>query len=225
MFINKLYDYQPLERDTKETGERVYVTPSGNLPSVTTVLSGTANKSELEAWRKAVGDKKADQIRDEATALGSLMHEHLENHLQGIARPKGNNLVRIMAHNMADSIINRGLVDVDEIWGIEAPLYYPELYAGTADLIGVFKGAPALMDFKTTKKMKTVDMIEDYGLQLAAYSEAHNILHGTQIEVGVIFMVSRDLKYNTFVFEPKDMEVYRDKWWTRLDQFYHGPKS
>lgn len=220
MNITKPYDYLPLDRETKPTGERMYVTPSGALPSVTTILSATAYKPELEAWRKAVGEKKAEQIRDEATGLGTLMHEHLENHMLGLERPRGSNLVRQMAKNMADQIINRGLVNVDEVWGIEAPLYYPNQYAGTADLIGVYQGSPALMDFKTTNKMKTRDMIDDYFCQLAAYSDAHNTLFNTDIKVGVIFMVSRDCKFQDFIVEGDDFIKAMDSWKRRVDQYY-----
>lgn len=220
MKINKLYEYHTLERDTKDTGERVYLTPSGALPSVTTILSATADKSGLDAWRAAVGDKKADQIRDEATGLGTLMHEHLENHMLGVERPRGTNLVRQMARNMADQIIHRGLVNVDEVWGIEAPLYMPLSYAGTADLIGVHEGMPAIMDFKTANKMKSKDMIEDYFCQLCAYAQAHNTLFETKIETGVIFMVARDLKFQTFVVTGDEFQEYMSKWNKRVAQFY-----
>lgn len=219
MKIN-LFEYAPLDRVTASDGTRFYGTPSGNLVSVTTILSATADKSGLEAWRAAVGDKKADQIRDEATGLGTLMHEHLENHMLGVERPRGSNLVRQMARNMADQIINRGLINVDEIWGIEAPLYMPLRYAGTADLIGVYNGSPAIMDFKTANKMKTADMIEDYFCQLCAYADAHNTVHGTTIDTGVIFMVSRDLKFQDFVITREDFQHYLTKWKKRVVDFY-----
>jgi hypothetical protein len=220
MKINNLFQYAPLERDTKATGERVYLTPTGALPSVTTILSATADKSGLDAWRAAVGDKKADQIRDEATGLGTLMHEHLENHMLGVDRPRGSNLVRQMAKNMADQVINRGLVNVDEIWGIEAPLYMPMQYAGTADLIATYHGSPAVCDFKTTNKMKTVDMIQDYFCQCAAYAQAHNTLFNTEIRTIVIFMVSRDLKFNDFVIQGEEFDHYLEQWKLRVKMFY-----
>lgn len=220
MKINNQFLYESLDRETKDTGERVYLTPTGALPSVTTILSATADKSGLDAWRAYVGDKKADQIRDEATGLGTLMHEHLENHMLGVDRPRGTNLVRQMAKNMADQVINRGLVHVDEIWGIEAPLYMPLSYAGTADLIAVYHGQPAICDFKTTNKMKSADMIEDYFCQLVAYADAHNTLYDTKINTGVIFMVSRDLKFQDFVITGDDYEKYLGKWKQRVKQFY-----
>ena len=221
MKFNKLYDYQPLDRVTDPNGSRYYLDPEGyRLSSVTTILSATADKSGLESWRNFVGEKKANQIRDEATGLGTLMHEHLENHMLGVERPKGSNLVRQMAKRMADTVIDQGLVNVDEIWGIESPLYFPELFAGTADLIGVHQGRPCIMDFKTTNKMKTEDMIGDYFCQLAAYAMAHNQLFDTQINTGVIFMVSRDLKFHQFVITGGDFDRAMDTWAKRVDDFY-----
>lgn len=214
------FNYQPMERAQTITGERQYVTPSGKLPSVTTILSKTANNEGLEAWKKAVGEKKADQIRDEAASLGTLLHENLECHIQSIDRPKGNNTIRQMARNMANVIIDHGLINVDEVWGYEIPLYFPDQYAGTADLIGTYKGMPAIMDYKTTRKIKTKDMIVDYGCQLVAYADAHNAIYGTKIDCGVIFMVSRDLQFVTHIFEGKEFDMMRELWWHRVEKYY-----
>lgn len=218
--LNRQFEYHKLERVTHEDGNRFYVCPEGHqLSSVTTILSATADNAGLMEWRAWVGDKKADQIRDEATGLGSLMHTHLENYIQQIDRPGGTNLVRQMARNMADVIINRGLVNVSEVWAMEEMLYYPKLYAGTADLIGMHKGEPAIMDYKTTNKMKTKDKIPDYFCQGAAYALAHNELFGTDIKKIVIFMVSRDLKFEEFVIESDEFPKWADEWLRRLDTF------
>lgn len=221
--INKQFEYAKLERVTLDDGSRFYVDPQGNnLSSVTTILSATEDKTGLMEWRKWVGDKKADQIRDEATGLGSLMHTHLENHIQGIPRPGGSNLVRKMAENMADTVINRGLVNVDEVWGMEEILYFPGLYAGTADLIGVHKGEPAIMDYKTTNKMKARDAIANYYCQGAAYCLAHNELYGTNIRRIVIFMVSRDLQFEEYVVDGDEFDHYADMWSKRVQDFLNG---
>lgn len=217
---NKLYDYPELERVTSDDGDRYYVCPEGNkLSSVTTILSATADKTGLMEWRAWVGDKEADRIRDEATGLGTLMHTHLENWMTGDERPGGNNLVRQMARNMADTIINRGLVNVSEVWAMEEILYYPGLYAGTADLIGVHKGQPCIMDYKTTRKMKTREQIVDYSHQLSAYAMAHNEIYGTEINKGVIFMVGRNLEYEEFVFEGDEFQQAQVEFAKRVELF------
>lgn len=218
--VTDKFNYIDLERVTLDSGKRYYVSPEGHhLSSVTTILSATKDASELEAWAKRVGEKEAERIRLEATGLGSLMHTHLESHVMGIERPRGNNMVRVMARNMANTVIERGLINVDEVWGLEKILYYPGLWAGTADLIGVHKGEPAIMDYKTARKMRKRDQIGDYALQAAAYAISHNELYGTDIRKGVIFMVSRDLEFEEFVFEGEEFEQAKRDWLDRVEQF------
>jgi hypothetical protein len=218
VFINKLYSYPSLDRTTSEDGTRFYLDPSTQqpLPSVTTILSHTADKTFLVEWQKRVGLKKADEIRDEAARLGTLLHTHMECYIQDIPRPGGNNLVRQMATRMGDTIIREGLSKVDEVWGYEVPLYFPDLYAGTTDLVGVYNGKPAIMDYKNTKKMKRKDMITDYFCQCSAYALAHNLHYDTDIQQIVIFMVARDLEYQTFVVEGDEFRHYSNIWQQRI---------
>jgi len=218
---NKQFDYPSLERVTRPDGVRHYICDQG-IPhaSVTTILGATEDKTGLLEWRAWVGDKKADQIRDDACALGTLMHTHLESWMEGIDRPRGSNLVRQMATNMADVIIERGLVNVSEVWAMEEMLYFPGLYAGTADLIGIHNGEPAIMDYKTTNKMKSKDKIQNYACQLGAYALAHNELFNTNIKRGVIFMVARDLSFQEYVFEGPEFEKAIDEWMNRLEIFF-----
>jgi len=222
MLLKRLYPYREIERVTLDDGTRYYVCPDtgAHLTSVTTILSATEDKTKLLEWEARVGAKKAQDARDEATGLGSLMHEHLEKHIMGIDRPRGNNLVRQMAQRMADTIIARGLCDVDEVWGVEVALHFPELYAGTTDLVGVYKGKPAIMDFKTAKKIKKKADIPNYFCQLAAYALAHNLLFDTNIQTGVIFMVSRDCEFVQYVIEGVEFDDYCGQWHDRVVSFH-----
>jgi len=222
--IEPRYQYRKTER-AEVNGSRHYVAPGGyRVPSVTTILSQSKDMAHLLEWRKRIGDAAADQITRESTSLGTMMHTHLENYIKREERPSGTNLGRVMARNMADVIIKNGLSKVDEVWGIEVPLLYSNLWAGTTDLAGVWDGVPAIMDFKTTIRPKTLERVEDYFLQLTAYILAHNLCYGTNIKHGVIFMVSRDLQYQQFVLEPKDTERYETQWLERLGKYYdkHG---
>lgn len=215
------FEYHKLEQITYENGTRKYITPEGDhVPSVTTILSATGDKSGLRAWAEWVGEKEADKQRKEAASLGTLLHTHLESHIDGLERPKGSNLIRKMAKDMADVLIERGLSRVSEIWGIEKAQYFPELYAGTADLIGLFEGAPAIMDYKTSKKIKKEEYILDYKCQLAAYSLAHNEVYNTNIKTAAIFMIARDLSYKTFVIEGLAFQKACDAWLFRLDEWF-----
>lgn len=228
MKMNPRFEYPKLERTTAESGTRFYLDPTNNepLPSVTTILSHTADKAFLVEWVKRVGEKKAEEIRNEAAALGTLMHTHMECYVQGIDRPRGSNLIRAMAERMSNKIIEQGMPNVDEVWGYEIPLYFPGLYAGTTDLLGVHNGDPAIMDYKNTKKMKKKEMITDYFCQGAAYALAHNAVHGTDIAKIVIFMVDRELNYQEFVVEGDEFIHYAEMWIQRLQEYQRtGPTA
>ena len=148
------------------------------------------------------------------------MHAHLEAYVLGEQRPGGTNYGRVMAQKMADTIIAEGLIDVDEVWGVEAHLHYENLWAGTTDLVGVFQGKPAIMDFKTTIKPQKREWVEDYRLQLAAYAMAHNLLHGTDIQTTVVFMVSRDCEFQRFVWSGHEFEESTVLWSKRVADYY-----
>lgn len=218
--ITEKHIYEDLDRITLENGTRFYATPGGGkVSSVTTILSATSDNKGLVEWRNRIGNKAADEIMTEACNLGSLMHEHLESYVQNLERPKGNNFLRVLSKKMADKIIENGLPNVDEIWGMEKMLYFPDAYAGTTDLVGLHNGEPAIMDYKSARKMKERSKIEDYFCQACAYALAHNHLHGTNIKKGVIFMVDRDLNYKEFILEGEEFEYFTSMWINRLEAF------
>jgi genome maintenance exonuclease 1 len=219
MLLNQKYQYKKLER-VEVNGKRLYDTPSGKLSSVTTILDSTKDKTFLIEWRKRVGDAEATRISTESAGLGTLMHTHLEKYVLGEDRPKGNNTVQVMARTMADTMINEAFCDIDEVWGIEASLYYPGLYAGTTDMVGVHKGTPAIIDHKSTKSPKKREWIEDYFLQCCAYALAHNIVHETEIKKAVINIIDRNAKLQSFIIEGDEFDHYSQLWVQRVDQFY-----
>lgn len=215
--LNKLYDYHKLERVTLPE-ERYYVSPDGErLSSVTTILSKTSDDSFLIEWKKRIGEEEAARQVKYASSLGTIFHEHLENEAQGIERPSGSSIIYNQAKRMSDQIINRGFPFIDEVWGMEEILYYPHLYAGTSDLICVYKGEPSILDYKTTKTMKDDKKIKNYKMQLCAYAMAHNFLYGTNIKQGVILMCSRNYEFQEFII---DTEEYMDEWLRTLELFY-----
>jgi len=212
------YPYNELSRTSPE-GKRHYTTPDGRtVPSVTTILSQTKDMTHLNAWKKRVGEQEAQRIATESANIGTVMHRSLERHVKGEARVPGSNLIQQQAHGMADVIIENGLKDVSEVWGSEINLYYPELYAGTTDLVGVYKGEPAILDFKQARKLKKAEWVEDYYLQLAAYINAHNKLFDTQIRHGRIFICTQNKQFQTF--EIDDFDKWSDRWFRRLEQYY-----
>ena len=126
--------------------------------------------------------------------------------------------IGVQAEKMAQKIIDEAFADITEIWGSEVHLYNPGKYAGTADMIGVYKGRPAIMDFKQARKLKKKEWVEDYYLQLVAYAEAHNKQYDTQIKNGRIFICTQANEYQTFEIDNYDYWV--GKWYAKLEQYY-----
>jgi len=222
--ITQKFNYEPLYRETID-GKRKYATPDGEkLPSVTTILDATKPeeaKKALQEWKKRVGVQKAQEITTEAAGRGTRMHKWLEDYIKtGVIGEPGSNPYSIQSHKMATSIIYQGLSKCNEYWGTEVPLYFPKVYAGTTDLVGVHDGSPAIMDHKQSNKLKKREWIEDYFLQLAAYANAHNEVHGTNIRKGVIFMCTADNIYQEFIVEGNEFDTWTDKWFKRVEQYY-----
>jgi len=229
------FDYKQLTRKQVD-GRRLYATPDGDrVPSVTTILDKTKPAEAREAlaqWKKRVGHAKAQQITTEAANRGTRMHTYLENYvLSGEIKDKGSNPYGWASHDMAQEVIKHGLVHADEFWGTEVPLYFPHVYAGTTDCVGVHKGAPAILDFKQSNKPKKTEWITDYFLQLAAYAEAHNEVYGTTINKGVILMCVRPTEiepgvyskapeYMEWIIEGDEYEHWRKEWWKRVEEYY-----
>lgn len=223
MLVSK-YNYQPISRETID-GVRKYATPDGlKLPSVTTILSATQpeeKKKALDNWRRSVGVKRAQEITTEAAGRGTRMHKYLEDYvLTGVLNPPGSNPYSIQSNAMAKTIMEKGLSRCTEFWGTEVPLYFPSIYAGTTDLAGVHDGEDAILDYKQTNKPKKREWIDDYFIQLAAYSQAHDEVHGTKIRKGVVLMCSAANEYQEFILEGEDFEKYRDLWWRRVEAYY-----
>jgi len=174
----------------------------------------------LQAWIDWVGVEKANKIRDEAGARGSLMHQRLEWHVKGIEKRVGGNLIHQQANNMANVIIENGLKHMTEFWGSEISLWYPGLYAGTTDLVGVWRGKPAIIDFKQANKAKTAEVVLGYKTQLTAYAMAHNEVYGTDIQTGVILISTKDLQYQEFVVEGDEFQTFTNKWLDRVESYY-----
>jgi genome maintenance exonuclease 1 len=222
--ITERYDYGSLKRKSVD-GRRMYSTPDGlAVPSVTTILDKTKPeqaKKALREWKKRVGETKAAEITKEAAGRGTRMHAWLEQYVKEdrIDEP-GSNPYSQQSHKMANIIVEQGLDKMEECWGTEVPLYFPQVYAGTTDCLGVYNGKPAIIDFKQTNKPKKTEWIGDYFMQLCAYAAAHNEVHGTDIQQGVILMCSKDYQYQTWTIEGKDFEEYSRQWWTRVGEYY-----
>ena len=233
--ITERYQYAPLSRESQD-GQRLYATPDGSkLPSVTTILDRTKPQEAREAlanWKRRVGTERAQQITTEAAGRGTRMHTYLEHYVKtGSMKERGNNPFSWASYAMAETVIEQGLRNVQEFWGVEIPLYFPRLYAGTTDGCGIHLGSEAILDYKQTNRPKREEWITDYKLQLVAYALAHNEVYGTRIRKGVILMcVKPELddqhniiappQYQEFHLAPEDFEYWEQQWWKRLELYY-----
>ncbi len=218
---NNCYKYPKTQREKIE-GKRHYVFDKEKLPSVTTILDITqpAEKREsLAAWRAREGEERAARIVASSAARGTAMHKILEMYILEQGYLDETNVGK-QAHNMAVQVIQNGLSNVTEYYGTECTLYYPGLYAGQTDLVGIHKGQDAIIDFKQTNKPKRKEWIGDYCLQLAAYAMAHNMLFNTKITKGVIMMCSKDNYYQEFVIEGLEFQKHMHNFLRRVDEYY-----
>ena len=218
---NNCYKYPKTQREKIE-GKRHYVFDKEKLPSVTTILDITqpAEKREsLAAWRAREGEERAARIMSESATRGTAMHKILEKYVLEEGYLDETNVGK-QAHNMAIQVIQNGLSNVTEYYGTECTLYYPGLYAGQTDLVGIHKGQDAIIDFKQTNKPKRKEWIGDYCLQLAAYAMAHNMLFNTKITKGVIMMCSKDNYYQEFVIEGLEFQKHMHNFLRRVDEYY-----
>ena len=222
MITNK-YVYPELKRLYKEVGRFYQDSNENSVPSVTTVLSNTSDKSDsIEQWRKKVGETEANRITKQSTDIGSMVHEALENYLNEKKWDNfTNNQEGIIASKITEKFINSGLSSLTEVWGLEVGLILDGLYAGTADCTGKINDIPSIIDFKTARKMKKREWIEDDFLQGCAYANAHNVMFGTEINQVVILMVDRDLLFQEFIVKPAEFNVLTKIWKKRLLEFHN----
>ena len=221
MPVKKKYEYPILERVDMEIGRHYLDSNNKPVPSVTTVLSGTSkSKDGLIQWRNRVGEEEAERIIKQSTDIGTAVHEAIENYLNGKSWDNFEETHdQLLAQKISAKFIKDGLKGITDIWGLEVGLLLDNLYAGTADCVGEFEGTPTLIDFKTAKKIKKREWIEDYFLQGCAYANAHNVMFGTKIEQIVILMVDRNAIFQEFIVRPTEFNFLTRKWKNRLIEF------
>ena len=218
---NNKFTYPKSSRST-EDGFRKYLFGEEKLPSVTSIISATKSeedKASLNLWKARVGNAEANRIKNEASSRGTSMHSYIEDFLRKRINEsffESNEQYK----NMAKEIINKGIKGkLEEIYGMETTLYYPEKYAGTADLVGIYQGQETIIDFKQANKPKKVDYIQDYFLQLGAYTLAHNVVYKTNITLGVILLSTVDNLFQDFKIEGAELLMYQNLFLGRVKKF------
>jgi hypothetical protein len=219
---NNKFSY-PKSMRSMVSGSRMYAVNQEKLPSVTSILQATQNeekKVSLAKWKARVGTIEANRIKNDASSRGTSMHSFLEKYLLGQL-----NLELMEEDNkskkMADEIIEKGIKNkLSEIWGTEATLYYPGKYAGTCDAVGVYEGQETIIDFKQSNKPKKEEWIEEYYLQLGAYSLAHNAVYNSRITQGIVLLCTVDNLFQEFRIQDEKLEEHQNKFLEKVEQFY-----
>lgn len=216
---NTKYCYTPGQR-FEVHGSREYDFGNKRLPSVTTILSRTKDQAFLEKWKARVGEAKAEEIKNHSSKRGTSMHKFLENHISDVGYDDLSSIGH-EARPMAQKIIDQGLINISEYYGSEVTLFYPDLYAGSTDLVCLHDNVEAIVDFKQANRPKREEWIEDYYMQIAAYAMAHNVMFpkNSKIEKGVIMVCTPDLYYQEFVVEGSKLQKYYWQFLDRLSQY------
>ena len=173
----------------------------------------------MKEWKAKVGEKKAEEIKNLSSNRGTAMHKFLEKYVLGEGYDDLTELGKV-AKKMASKVIDIGLTPVNEYYGSEVTLYYPGLYAGSTDLICSHNNKETVVDFKQSNRPKQREWVGDYFLQIAAYAMAHDYVHNSKIEQGVIMMCTPDLYYQEFVVEGAELRRYKHEFLKRLDMYY-----
>ena len=215
---NSKYTYVDASR-IEDQGTRLYDVNGSRLPSVTTILGATKDQQFLKEWKAKVGEAEADRIKNLSSRRGTSMHKFLEHYVQGTGY---DDLTEIgqKAKAMAEKVIDVGLTPVEEIYGSEVTLYYPGLYAGSTDLVCVHNGKDSIVDFKQSNRPKREEWIDDYKMQIAAYAMAHDYVHNSKIEQGIIMVCTPDLYYQEFLVNGAELRQWKHKFLKRLDMYY-----
>jgi len=164
MFTHISHDIAKLKRVDSPAG-RVYQTPEGkSYPSVTAV-TGLHGKQAILEWRKRVGEEEANRISARAANRGTRIHTLCEDYLS-------NKTPEVSMFDLeAYTSIRKELDNIDNIHCLETKLYSDYLQvAGTVDCIAEYKGKMSVIDFKTSKRVKSREDIHNYFMQTAAYA-------------------------------------------------------
>ena len=206
-------------------GSRMYAVNQEKLPSVTSILQATQSeekKASLANWKARVGAAEANKIKNDASSRGTSMHTFLEKYLLGQLNLELLEDEDNKSKKMADEIIEQGIKGkLSEIWGTESCLAYPGKYAGTCDAVGVYEGQETIIDFKQSNKPKKEEWIEDYYLQLGAYSLAHNVVYNSRITQGIVLLCTVDNLFQDFRIQSAKLEEYQNKFLEKVEQYYH----
>ena len=226
--INNKFTYPKSMRSIYK-GSRHYDVGKDKYPSVTNILAETKSQEDKDAlnkWKKDIGFKEAAIISKQSSERGTTLHQYLESIL--LNKMNGELLEEInLPKKMAETIVDNGINNqINEVYGCEAVLYYDGnfKFAGTADaVVNSSDNEIKILDFKQSNKPKKREysVINEYGLQLALYSIAHDNMFGTNIKSTEILMCTPNLIFQKFEFKDQEFEKLKKEAMNRVEQYYN----
>ena len=226
--INNKFAYPKSMRSIYK-GSRHYDVGGDKYPSVTNILAETKSQEDKDAlnrWKKDIGFKEAAIISKQSSERGTTLHQYLESIL--LNKMNGELLEEVnLPKKMAETIVDNGINNqISEVYGCEAVLYYDGnlKFAGTADAVVNSSGNEIkILDFKQSNKPKKREysVINEYGLQLALYSIAHDNMFGTNIKSTEILMCTPNLIFQKFEFKDQEFEKLKKEAMNRVEQYYN----
>jgi genome maintenance exonuclease 1 len=212
------HNFVPFVELTTETidGQRHYVLPDGvtKLKSVTTIISEKSDKTALYEWRKRVGDEEANRISTQAARRGTSIHKIAERYILNEENIYKDEMpINVEMFKTIKNTLDRY---VDNILGVELPLYSKALKcAGRTDLVAEYDGKLSIIDFKTSRKPKKEEWIENYFIQSTVYSMMFEWTYKFSVpQIAIIIAVDDEKTPQTFVMErsryvERVLEVFR----------------
>lgn len=202
---------------TRNEDKRGYQTPIGVLPGVTTILGATSSpeaKARLKAWLERPG---AEQESARACRRGSWVHEQLESHLQGLP---------VQRHLAFGAYLRSMMPWVDanvvEPLAIEKPIWHPSGFSGTFDLLAYCSEWPevTLIDWKTSKRPRSGDLVDNYLDQLAAYRLGLDHTYHVRPQRGVL-VIGRPAatRPDVWVIDNAELDRREAKFLRRVEQY------
>jgi genome maintenance exonuclease 1 len=210
------FEYKKLQKIDTSSG-RVYEVPEfGHVPSVTTILDRTKDKSQLDAWAQRVGPEEALRQKEQAAYIGTNMHTTLEAILTGEALKFGTDWAAMKGHLMALTLANKYFPEIGAVHGSEVAVHLEGRYAGTTDLVATYRGRLAIVDFKQSVRPKRHEFITDYFHQLAAYAIAHDAMHNTNIDFAAVLIAVQDGTTQEFTTTGREFKEFKAAWMERV---------
>ena len=207
---NDIGDFEIPDRVEKD-GKRYYLTPDGNhYPSITSILSQQENLG-LEAWKERVGEKEAKRISKESARIGTAVHQLAEFYLSNVQVKLDKEEKKIVdTFNRLRFLLG----NINNIVGLEIPLFSDLLrVAGTCDCIAEYNGKLSIIDFKTSRKPKKEDWIDDYYMQTFAYKLMFEEMTGVEIQQ-IVILVACTESFDVQVFKKPAKDA--DEWLEKL---------